>query len=409
MLSKVEKSWRLENIRDIQIKYILFLLSPFFAFLYALNRVNTKSSYIIFFLFAVFFGLAFTVGTQRTEGSIDGIFYRNNFEWSQGITSQSYADGLEDFLRFEGKKDYYADTLNYFLSRITNNYHIMFMVAAIVFSFFSLKSFRYLTSEQNFNGSLICLILSFLFMYNIIFNINGMRFWTAAWVAVFCVFKIIKEHKYRYILLALATTFFHGAYWVFVVLLLIVLLFRRFEKLWIVAFFCSFLLSNLFLAYAQEFSAYLPSALAGVVRSYTNIRYVVEVNEADTGFITKFFGYVVDIFLVVLVCIFIKERRLIKSNSKIKDLYLFLLIWMSFCFAGMSIPSLGSRYIILSYPFIAYIWLVAFGTHKYKKVIYFLPLVFLADIYRMLALCKMVSGFSFYVSSPFYLIYKYLC
>ena len=66
-------------------------------------------------------------------------------------------------------------------------------------------------------------------------------------------------------------------------------------------------------------------------------------------------------------------------------------------------------YIILSYPFIAYIWLVAFGTHKYKKVIYFLPLVFLADIYRMLALCKMVSGFSFYVSSPFYLIYKYLC
>ena len=112
-----------------------------------------------------------------------------------------------------------------------------------------------------------------------------MRFWTAAWVAVFCVFKIIKEHKYRYILLALATPFFHGAYWVFVVLLLIVLLFRRFEKLWIVAFFCSFLLSNLFLAYAQEFSAYLPSALAGVVRSYTNIRYVVEVNEADTGFI----------------------------------------------------------------------------------------------------------------------------
>lgn len=47
-------TWQKENNHDIILKLVLFLISPFFAFVYSLRTMRTRSSYVVYFLFAIF-------------------------------------------------------------------------------------------------------------------------------------------------------------------------------------------------------------------------------------------------------------------------------------------------------------------------------------------------------------------
>lgn len=400
--------WLKESIKEVETKIFLFMLSPFIAFLYALNRIQTKSSYVVFFLFAIFFGLAFTVSNVRTENSADGISYRSEFEQYQYVSEYTYYDGLEGFLTFDdGKKDYYFDTIAFYLSRITDNYHFLFMFFAVVFAFFQLKAFSFFTSERNFNNSLFCILLAFLFTYNQIFNINGMRFWTAAWVGVYCICQIFRNGDKKYFLLAICTPFFHGAFWVYVGMVLIAYSFRKFEKIWIFFFVISFFISSFAVELVQNANNYLPSFLAKLVDSYTRVELIQARQQAGTGYwiIGKIFDILVRIYINLLVFLFIRDRKRIEQEHR--SMYLFLLVWMVFVNFAMPIPSLGSRFVLLAYPVLAYLWLVHFGCVRYRYWIYVLPFVFFMDIYQWVKLYLGVLNMSFFYSSPFVLIYKY--
>src|SRR5690606_5049315 len=219
------------------------LCSPFIAFLYSLRTIKTKSSYVVFFLFCVFFGLSFSVSAGKDEeNKSDGASYREKFELYKYVSDSEFYYRFNEYFTFEeGAKDYYFDTVAFYVSRVTDNYHIMFMVFAIVFAYFGLKSLRFLTSEPKFDASLSCLILVYLFMINQIFNINGVRFWTAAWIGVYCIFQIFRNNNKKYFLLALCTPFFHGAFWVYIVVITFAYFSKCTRKLWVVLFFISFL------------------------------------------------------------------------------------------------------------------------------------------------------------------------
>ena len=169
--------WQKENNHDKAIKIILFVFLPFLSFFYSLKRLNTKSSFVVFYLFAILFGMAFTVPISPTaEIGIDGIFYRSSFNEAKLVSELEFIDGLNSFLTFDdGKKDYYFETISYYLTRFTDNYHVMFMVFAMVFAFFGLKSFKFFIEETGSKITLGVFILAYMFMFNQIFNINGVR------------------------------------------------------------------------------------------------------------------------------------------------------------------------------------------------------------------------------------------
>lgn len=403
--------WQKENRYDKASKLILFLISPFFSFLYSLRTMNTRSSYIVFFLFAVFFGMAFTVGNTRTESTIDGISYRAEFEEYNHLSSKDYYEGLESFLSFdEGKKDYYFETVAFYLSRITDNYHVMFMVFAIIFAFFSLKTFRFFTGEDKFDTTLSSLILAYLFMANQIFNINGMRFWTAAWIGVYALFQIFWNKNKSYFLLLIITPFFHGSFWVLIAVVVIAFILMRYEKVWAVSFFISFFVGSITVEILQDASDFLPIFIQRMIASYTDPEYIKLRNESGTGFfwVSKLFNTLVRFYLNFMVYLFIHNSKAIIANPKTKSLYLFLLVFMSFVNFTMAVPSLGGRYMILAYPIIAYIWLVNFKGVKYKNYLYSMPIVFSFSIYGWIQRYLLVLDLEFFITSPFYLIYKYL-
>lgn len=403
--------WLIESKRDVELKIVLFIISPFFATIYSFRRANTKSSYLVFFLSSILFGLSFTVDSGKdyiTGVGLDGQSYREKFESAHYISNYEYMEGLSGFLTFDdGKQDYYFETVIFYLSRFTDNYHIMFMIFAMIFSYFSLKSFHFLTAEDKLNFSMVSFILIYLFLYNQIFNINGVRFWTAAWIAVYSIFQVYRNGNKRYLVLALITPFFHGAFWVFCFILYCSLFLRKFEKIWIILFPVSFFASTLAVELIQSFNSILPTFLSKLAQSYTSDERL-NVTWSGFGWLPILFKNIVLYLITGIILLFIKNSKQIKSNPKTKDLYYFLLMWVTIFNFLMFVPSLGNRFIQLSYPIISYIWLVNFKDEKYNKFILFLPLAFIWDIQKILSYYFQVLDFGFYFSSPIYLVYKYI-
>ncbi len=401
--------WSQENNQDKAIKLILFIISPFFSCLYSLRQMNTHSSYIVFFLFAVLFGMAFTVSI---DAPIDGADYRQMFEEYRSISSSRFYDGFKDFLAFdEGKKDYYSDTVSFYVSRITGNYHIMFMVFAIVFAFFALKSFHFFTKEDKFDKSLASYILVYLFMINQIFNINGVRMWTAAWIGVYALLQIFGKGNKRYFLLLFTTPFFHGSFWIFIVVVVLAYLLMRFDKVWVVAFFISFFVGSIAVELIQNASNSLPVFMQHMIASYTDAEVIAKRNQIDYqtfDWVSRLMNFIVRFYMNFMVFLFIKNSASIKAETKTKNFYLFLLVYMTFVNFTMPVPSLGGRYIVLAYPIIAYIWLVCFKDVKYQKFLYAMPFVFWFSIRGQILYYLSVLDFTFFVSNPFLLIYHYL-
>ena len=197
--------WNKESSKEGTTKLILFLLSPFLAFVYSLKNIKTRSSFVVFFWTAIFFGMSMV---YAPDNKFDGHWHAYDFQTYVTMTSSQYWAKVHSFFSFDNileVKDLYDVTVKYLVSHVTGNYHVFFMVLAIVFAFFSLKTFKIFTSESKFDKSLMAYILAYIFMSIQIFEINGVRFYTAAWIALLCLFKIFREGDNRYVWLAAIT------------------------------------------------------------------------------------------------------------------------------------------------------------------------------------------------------------
>lgn len=405
-------NWEKENNQDVAAKIILFLISPFFSLLYSFRTLNRKSSFWVIFGFCVFFGLAFTVGLDRFEGSGDGITYRALFELYKSVSVSEYMQTLSEYFEFdEGAKDFYADTVSFLVSRITGNYHILFMVYAIVFSFFQLKSLRFFVSNDKCKRlSLYVFFLFLLFMMNQIFNINGVRFWTAAWIAVYSSLQMFYNGNKRYLFLAALTPFVHGSFFLFLIVVVIALFAGNWKKALLVVFVLSFAFSTLAVDLFNMTLDYLPAFMTNLASAYLDESNIIESqNQVGTGFwwLGKVFGSLSRAYINLLVILLAINKTNDYDKNAIKLLGLILILGSMANFT-MPIPSVGRRFFSMLYPFIAIMFIRYMPENKYNKLIYLFPILFIFSFHQLLLSYFEVVGVGFFFSSPFIILYKSL-
>lgn len=395
--------------REDYSKVMLFVISPILGLFSSLRNADSRSSYIVYFLFALTFGFAFTVTNIDSAGiSVDGAFYRRSFEEISRMNDSQFLADLKSFFSFNTpKKDFGFEMLSFVISRFTNNYHFLFLCLALIFSYFQLRSLKFLTSNQNFRSCAFCLILLGLFSWNSIFNINGCRFWISAWIIVYCCFQVFVKGNYKYIFLTFITPIIHGSYWIALVIFLLACLFCFFYKLsvkiLILLFVSSFFYTFVIVDLVQQSANYIPDFLNPLVDIYTSDENLDRLN-VDGG-IHDLFRMLIKLIINALTIILILERkRIVGSNSKL--LFIVLLLIQSFANYTMSIPSLGSRFVQLTYPLIAYIWLDNITNKYYKRIVYVLPFVFILEVWDVVKLYLLVTDYSFYFLSPVYTIIK---
>lgn len=383
-------------------KVVLFLISPLLSLIYSLQSLDSKSSRVVIFLFCIFFGLAFTVSDIRTDGSPDGITYRLLFQDYSNISTKEYMQSVQEFFTFSGTvKDIYADTLAYLVSRITYNYHIFFMVIAAIFSLFQLKCLQYFTSNRNYFPCVACYLLVFLFTFVSIKNINGLRFWTAYWITLYILFKLILDNKHIYVIGIALLPLVHGSYIVIWLLFSLYYLTSKYRRIWSILLVLSLLFGNLSLSLIQDNTTYIPIFLSRYVDYYASDEIVARINAAGSGFylLDRIFPVVVNIYLNIMLFMINRERKHIEQLET-NHLLSFTIIIVSFANFVMPVPSLGKRFMILSYPLIAYLWLDLFGLYYYRRFLYLLPVVFFMSIYHLFESYVNNVDLLFYISSP---------
>jgi hypothetical protein len=376
----------------------VFFIQPFIAFLLAISQLKSKYSFVVIFSFFVLFGFTFLAQNE----SFDSFRYIERFHQCIPYDLVQYQHDIADFFTFKSKiKDLYVITSYFIVSRFTDNYHVLMALWAAVFSFFCLKSFRFFVNCPEFEKSLAVFLLAFLFLSsNSIFNINGVRFWTAAWVAVYVVFEMIVNKNYKFTALALLTPLIHISYLFFVGVLIVFLLTRKFENIWMLLFFVSFFVSEISIQLFRNYQEHLPPFIQSVIWSYAAEENLAEHRRVieQIPLYAKILNSLPRYFLNLMMFVFItnyKRMWLFKSGRVV---FIFLLIWLSFVNFTMAIPSFGSRFIALSVPFVCYLGLLTYRhIPMLPKLIYLIPVVY---SYSILYWCRAMIS----VTDPYLII-----
>lgn len=362
---------------------ILFWFSPVLGLVEAFRNLKSKKARLVLFGFCLCFGICFSVGTERVEGSIDGISMRQVFEESKNLSTSQFVHYLTEYFEFdEGAQDIYIVTVSFLVGRITGNYHFFFLVLAFIFAFFQLKCLRYLVKEDNYTNSLVCIILACLFLWNNIFNINGARFWTAAWIGLFCAFKAFYDQKPLYILVSACTLLIHASFVFFPVMLVIAYAFRRFEKPWLLVFVVSWVFS----VFSEDFQ--IRPNLGNIDLPFFAVRKVEAYTDAETiqgsGFywVGTFFQIVSKNFIELLILLIAINKKML-TDKRASAVVGVMIVLASLSNFGMVVPTFGRRFFVVNYALVAYSFLTSFSDNKYKALVYILPFVWFMNLFYL--------------------------
>lgn len=400
-----------EDAADIILKIVTFLFSPFFSFLYSLIHLKRRSSFIVFFLFSIFYGMCFTTSQGKDfEHTNDGASYRDRFVSIQRYDDKLFADEFVNILTLRGttEKDVYFFATAYAIGKYTDNYHVMFFFYAIVFAFFMLASLSMLVKELSYKHCLAALILLYLFTYNGIYNVNGVRFWTAAWIAVYAILQICIKKDKRYFLLLLSTLLVHLSFIliVFIVVLYLILPKVKNSDFWLIMLVLSFIFS----AFSDEIVRYILSYAVGIsvlFGDYASAEGIARMAE-ERSILKTIFMFLSRMYIMAMfLSVYYKEK---KGQTIVgRDLYGFLFIALIIVNFLSPIPSLGQRFLVVLYPLLVYLWVINMGTTRFRTFIYLMPIPFLYNIWvSNLSLFIAFVKPEFFYTNPFTLINDYL-
>jgi hypothetical protein len=417
------KIWWPEQKEGMVIKIFAFLISPILGLFSALLRPNTRSSYAILFLSFITLGITMIAPEDRTENmNFDCIEYRMVFEEVANQSSADFHSALSNYSQQneDGDSDIYLALLFYSVSRITKNYHVCFGIIAIIFSIFMLKSMRFLVSDSNYSISALCLILLFIFTLAQIGKINMFRFYTAYWIALYALFKIIIDKNRRYWILLALTPAVHGSFFIIFVIFALYKILRNRPTTAIVIVIFGFLFSSIAVQVFSWILLHLPDSLGGHYGGYINEWYIYRINKEGSGniWMVRLMELAVRISINIITIFFAIKYFTHIKESKVNNIYFFLLAITAFVNFTFMIPSVGSRYAMFTFPFIAYIWLICFSQErKWNWLIYSFAGIYLFFFLVLPWNIYQIPCFRFYTrlwdadilyQSPIFLWIKYL-
>lgn len=391
-------------------KLLTFLVSPFIALLVYMGDIKSKSTVALFAGFFILFGLSFVPINEDA----DSFQYARNFQTFSVNPEQKYAHALDVYFGDSGLeqkeyKDIYIYTMYYLAAKIGGqNIHVLFFLFALVFTFFAIKSFMFLVRNKYFKNTLPMYILAFLVLYsNSIFNINGVRFWTASWMAVYFTLKVMIDKKYFYLLGIAVLPLVHASmvlYWAFFSVAFI----SRFTGISLLSkiYLISFFFGEIGLQLIDVIYDRLPSVFQMLVWNYTESDWgqsrMDGSHDSDLPLYAKVFNELPRIYEFALLYLASRKGLWLKNHAILG----FTLAYFSCVNVCSIIPSL-SRYFIVGYPFIIYIWVSNFDVLKcYTKFLYMMPLAYCYSVFQWFRNVSSVTEWPLYISNFFHIIFR---
>ncbi len=366
------------QLNNIGSKAILFLINPFLSAVSSLKDIRDGVSHRFLYLWFLMFGVGFCAMNDAADSFryVEDFMTESQYSWAQ------YISEVREWATFESNiKDIYTLSVNFLVGQFSCNYHWTYIFYAAVFGFFYIKSLRIFLKNQSVSNNLVFYALLFMFCYsNPIFNINGIRFWTAAWIGVYVALNIFVENDYGKLPLLLLLPLVHGSSVIWIAIMGMGLLLSRFQKLVIMLYIVSAFVSAMsLLDVLNDYSYMLPQFMQNQIWSYTESDMALERLAGHSQYGAVYADFLIalpeyfQIFMCVLLIINRKEINRNKYASRIMNI-LFALAAITNFLSG--IPSVG-RFKAFVIPFLVIVWASNHDVlKKYDKYFFAVPIVY---------------------------------
>lgn len=394
-------------------RILLFLIWPFAALVDSLKNFRRGYAKNLFWMFCIFYGFAFVYedpslggfGADSARYAADVIELHDQPISIQALLGSIYSPETEQL-------DIYKPLVTWLVSIFSGNPRVLFMVFATVFGFFySRNLWMVFESVKRPVSVLLFLLMFYLALINPIWNINGVRMWTASQVFIYGVLRYLLKGDKKGLLWIAGSMLFH-----FSLMLPIFLFFAWFFlpkniNLYFGLYILTAFMYEIDLAQARNVLSFLPSIFQPRVEGYTNEGYSEVINAANQNLALHvklsgiFTNWLIYIWVFIL---FIKQRRWEKILSPAINVFTLALMLGSFANIAAGVPS-GSRYLVLSGFLFFVVIIMLLGQRKQLIKLQWLEYLSI-PLLAFLVIFKIRMGFDFtgiltFIGNPFLAVF----
>ncbi|MBK9042488.1 MAG: EpsG family protein [Saprospiraceae bacterium] len=291
-----------------------------------------------------FYGYTFVISNEM----MDAAYYRNVFlEFYQlNFSVNTFFTFLFDGTF--GRGDYLQPILTYTLSRFTNDYRILFLVYGLIFGYFFSRNISFLINKTSAKLPFLGILLLLLFiLLNPVWNINGVRFWTATQIFAFGSFELLYNRKKTSIFYLLLAPIMHFSY---IGAILILGIFWLLPKNFIV--YISILVLTIFsmeigiaeiIKYVPQTGTYIDQRVYGYTNSQV-LELVIKGKKDTSGFLKVYhegLQYLMYLFIIIMGVNYKKIK-----NLGLENLLIFGIVLLSLTNILQVIPSMNRFFTI---------------------------------------------------------------
>ena len=326
----------------------LWLFNPFLSAIYVFRDFKNNVRIAPYLLLSLFFGLSFVVSTTGGDSeryAEELVRYHQNEVPLAQILDKAYAE--------EGSKlDIYQPLITWFVSIFTDNPKVLFAIFGVVFGYFWFKSLIIIRGHFNLPLKGIALLTFILLaVTNPIWQINGVRMWTAVAVFFYGVILLnLRNNRKGWIFLILPIFIHFSLVASLMLYIAYTLLPKKNSTILLILFIASFFLGQLDLNFVRESFSLLP----GLVQSkqgYLGEEYVEIVSGRKAEHAAHYLlalvisKYVIFTMTLIIYYYGVYKRDLLDNNLKV--FFTMALFFLCFSNIAASIPS-GSRFAVVS-------------------------------------------------------------
>lgn len=386
------------------VSILSFILAPFLSMMVGLLRMKNERNLWMLFFFYILFGLCFTINLDQ---GFDSERYVAKFLL---ISSDNLKDIYLSNIMIDKKAgDVYFPIVAWITKLIAGkNYHVMFALFALVFALFTINTLKIFYEKACKVKALgYSLMVFLLIINNSIFNINGMRFWSAAWILAYAILSIyVNKSRSGYIWLAV-TPFVHLTFIYPIIVFAIAKFVGHFEKPWIILLFISAPFSFLSLELIPSIAQFVPSMYMHKFNFYTDQHYIIE-RASGTGFKIVQDSLQFCLMMWEIICLY--KIYLFRKNKdwKYNLLFRFTIIFIALSNFFSAIPSFG-RFVYVGFPLFLFLIWINQDKQFYQKAFMLLPVIMSFTImYTIFKQIVTVLPSDFYYSNVVFLVSQYI-
>lgn len=319
--------------------WLVFLVWPFIAFLIALSKYKYRTSRIIVYLFLVLYGLTFMISGV----GVDSWEYTQKLVANAGRPFTEFWNIVAGLYAYDTSVDFVEPFISFIVSRVTSKHYILFGAYAAIFSFFYLKSVNFIHDRYINSPNITLFILMVCFtLVNPVFNINGFRFYTAAWIFFYGAYNFVLNKDKKYFFIALSSALVHFSFISAGFVLIVYFFAGNRNIIYLPVLLVSFVIPNLLAPYLNRLLPSLGSGLQNRIEGYTNEDYVQYVQEssASLNWFMQAENFILYFLIFAIFFLRLKYKE-ISAKEESANLFSFLLLFLSFVNFGKSIPSVG--------------------------------------------------------------------